>query len=74
MLDSHLIGRREQIKRDPPAAAVPLGLLRVKDVLQVAREEFREDLVRVKGAGTAVLLVQDLRQSLTASPVRDGRP
>lgn len=58
----------------PPAAAVPLGLLGVEYVLQVAREEFRENLVRVEGAGPTILLVQDLRQSLAARPVRDGRP
>ena len=60
--------------RGPPAAAVPFGLLGVEDVLQVAREELREDLVWVEGVGSAVLLVQDLRQSLATRPVGDSRP
>lgn len=44
-----------------PAAAVPLGLFGVEDVLEVAREELRENLVRVQWVGPAVLLVQNLR-------------
>lgn len=57
-----------------PAASVPLLLLGVEDVLQVAREELREDLVGVERARPAVLLVQDLGEGLASGPVGDRRP
>lgn len=65
-------GRREG--GHTPAATVPLLLLGVEDVLKVAREELRENLVRVKGVGPAVLLVEDLGEGLAAGPVGDGGP
>lgn len=57
-----------------PAAAVPLLLLGVEDVLEIAREELGEDLVGVEGVGPTILLVQDLGQGLAASPVGNRGP
>lgn len=57
-----------------PAAAVPFLLLGIEDVFEVAREELREDLIRVEGVGSAVLLVEDLSEGLATGPVGDGGP